>query len=613
MELPRPLAPWASALELFRPELIPALGPMVQRLHLAIGPLRARGHHTRGELDGYEGIDRRGDYSRLLISEWLLAEEAPDEFVRRATMREQGFLRPAYREPAGARVSVALCDTGPNQLGAPRLAQMAALIVLARRAETAGALFQWGSLQQGMEGLKASWSGSAVLQFLRARTHREATDAGIAELLAEIEVRFGSGDIWILGGKRLARMEAVRGVFYAQIVDPPEPEARRLEVTIHERGQAKPALCLDLPAERECGRLLRDPLAPRDVAPSGASAGSDFLFLREHHRLVTREERDRILVHPVPNSVKAEVSGSPKKYRFGDRPVLAAGRVNRGMALVTLMGEPDMLAIEGVGGQLGKMEPVTFLLPPEMALSLSEQSSTLTPCFYCYQASPESRWLVLLQDRLLQPFGVPERDRVLGVRTLLRSVAACRANYRGAILLGKPITYDQETAPWEPSREIVDTPWTLISYAWDGSHTALRQFEAVQTAFFGDDGGEEETNPDFGLLAIQRSDLSWTLIANKQVALPPPPPDYQVVGAVVLNGGYMYCYCLVLLTPDRFGIALMNVKGIDVVHHTEAEVTRAAVSPYRPDVAYCTEEGDLVVYSLRQRGLLYQAAVGGER
>jgi hypothetical protein len=120
VELPRALTPWAAYLQLFPRELVLALGPMVRRLDSVIGPLRAQGRRGDGDPDGFDGLARRGSYERLLLSEWLLAEEVPEEFVRRAAMREHGFLHLARREPVGSRVSVALFDAGPNQIGAPR-------------------------------------------------------------------------------------------------------------------------------------------------------------------------------------------------------------------------------------------------------------------------------------------------------------------------------------------------------------------------------------------------------------------------------------------------------------------------------------------------------------
>ncbi len=69
------------------------------------------------------------------------------EFFRRAASREQLFHRLLCREPAGIRRSVVLLDAGPFQLGAPRLAQMAALVVFARRAAQGRADLSWGVLQ----------------------------------------------------------------------------------------------------------------------------------------------------------------------------------------------------------------------------------------------------------------------------------------------------------------------------------------------------------------------------------------------------------------------------------------------------------------------------------
>jgi hypothetical protein len=66
--------------------------------------------------------------------------------------------------------SIVLFDTGPDQLGSPRLAHLAILIVLIRRAHRALANFSWGILQNlGMQLLHGS-SESEMMELLRART-----------------------------------------------------------------------------------------------------------------------------------------------------------------------------------------------------------------------------------------------------------------------------------------------------------------------------------------------------------------------------------------------------------------------------------------------------------
>lgn len=134
MELPRSLAPWAPYLDLFPRDIGLALGPVVRRIALAVEPLAAHALSGSGDPDGFDGLSNRGSYDRLLASEWLLSEELPDEFLRRAAEGEHVFLKIGRREPVRSRLSVVLFDVGPNQLGSPRIAHLAALIVMARRA-----------------------------------------------------------------------------------------------------------------------------------------------------------------------------------------------------------------------------------------------------------------------------------------------------------------------------------------------------------------------------------------------------------------------------------------------------------------------------------------------
>jgi len=147
-DLPPDLAPWRAHLDLFPPELAASLGAWVPDLDRLIGPLRSARPLATGEPDGFHGIVRRGGVERLLLTEWLLADEAPEEFARRAVMNELAFLEVARRSPVRAVSSVVLFEAGPTQIGSPRIAHLAALIVLARRAERQGARFSWGLLHR---------------------------------------------------------------------------------------------------------------------------------------------------------------------------------------------------------------------------------------------------------------------------------------------------------------------------------------------------------------------------------------------------------------------------------------------------------------------------------
>ena len=130
ISLPASLAPWSKQLSVFSDELSIAIGPLVQRIAAAIEPLHLEDVPGDDDPDGFDGLANRGSYERLIASDWLLADEIPEEFERRATMREHLFLKTAKRDRAHGLGSVVLFDSGPDQLGSPRLAHLAILVVL---------------------------------------------------------------------------------------------------------------------------------------------------------------------------------------------------------------------------------------------------------------------------------------------------------------------------------------------------------------------------------------------------------------------------------------------------------------------------------------------------
>lgn len=147
MQLPKALHPWSEWLEWFSPDLLPGFADWLGRINPLLGPLRGRQQNGVPEPDGLGDLQRRGPYERLLSSEWLLADELPDEFLRRATGGEHLFVAPQYRTRQANALIVVLFDAGPLQFGASRLVHVALLILLARRAREAGAQFRWGILQ----------------------------------------------------------------------------------------------------------------------------------------------------------------------------------------------------------------------------------------------------------------------------------------------------------------------------------------------------------------------------------------------------------------------------------------------------------------------------------
>ncbi len=182
MRLPATLAPWRQWLDWFDPELASAVGECLLRLHPLLGAFRLRAASGRLEPEGIDDLRRRGSYERLLLSEWALADAAPDEFDRRAAGGEHLFLSPKLIARQADALTVAVFDTGPAQLGAPRLLHVALWILLAQRAQAAKARFAWGAL--GVPGeLHEADSAERLRELLGARAWRfEGEDADRAAL-----------------------------------------------------------------------------------------------------------------------------------------------------------------------------------------------------------------------------------------------------------------------------------------------------------------------------------------------------------------------------------------------------------------------------------------------
>ena len=198
-ELPRALQPWQAWLGWFDPQLAPQVGEMVRRLAEIIGTAPSTGRAGVPEPDGLGDLRSRGPYERLLASEWLLADELPDEFMRRAVASEHLFLAPRLRAAQVERSVVVLFDAGPRSLGAARLAHIAAWILLARRASEDGGNLRWGLVQQpGL--LVPADSPEQLAMLMRSRSFEPATPAHVERwraALAELNEKAQRETWWV--------------------------------------------------------------------------------------------------------------------------------------------------------------------------------------------------------------------------------------------------------------------------------------------------------------------------------------------------------------------------------------------------------------------------------
>jgi hypothetical protein len=253
--LPDPLRPWRQWLSWFEPDLVEQLGTMLQRLHPLLGSFKGHRHGSEPELEGLDDLRLRGSYQHLLASEWLLAEDMPDEFMRRAASGEHMFLAPRPQTRRAERSVVALFDSGPLQFGAPKLAHIAIWILLARRAQQAQAEYRWGSLQSPGELFDACAPGNLkTLLFKRTFALPEtASLAGWRDALAQDRA---NGELWAVGPSFDRSELQAAPSFTHRVYLQKDLQGVALDVSLHERGTER-SIRLPLPEFSSTAPLLR--------------------------------------------------------------------------------------------------------------------------------------------------------------------------------------------------------------------------------------------------------------------------------------------------------------------------------------------------------------------
>lgn len=299
--LPRALQPWREWLDWFEPSLASVLGDLILQLDRLAGRSQSRAMAGRVEPDGIDDVRKRGSYERLLLSEWALADEMPEEFIRRAAHSEHLFLSPKLVAKRSASMIVAVFDSGPAQLGAPRLAQLALLILLARRAQAAHSRFAWGTAD-APGTLQAPDTPALLLQFLRARCLSVAGAEQISQWQqALLAADLPPGERWLVG----ARPELGQGFDHIAAIRRGFDD--RLHLVVGSQ-RARRSATLDLPKPREGVSILRGdflaqalPVAQRELegrfslkqAPLfSASSGYVAVALAGRHRAAVIKIQD---------------------------------------------------------------------------------------------------------------------------------------------------------------------------------------------------------------------------------------------------------------------------------------------------------------------------------
>jgi hypothetical protein len=576
--LPPTLARWAEPLACLDPVLAQALGPLLVRLAAALGPLGGERRKGGDEPDGYAGITRRGKLEHLLTTEWGLLDTAPDEFLRRLSVGELAFLEPERKANAQERHCLVLFDCGPEQLGAPRLAQLAAWIVLTQRTRAVGATLHGASLtsEPSQSALSTGFDEATVRAFLAARTATQATPRQLYDWRKFAQATLGSPDeLWLLGGTHWLTIPMARGIHLLSIEETEDGDA--LALTLR---PANKKLLLALPPPDVQVRLLRDPFTPISGKPgqsrnSHRQATGALVWLPGAKFVCARDSADTgILVYPIPHKAGASL-GPPKLYQQHHGRIRGVGSWRNVIFGVTRQGnELHLRVLKGVIGQASSIPVGSAPLDADSSKLLQEAASELVPT-------------VLQTDGDLPRVSLrfPSLEKTLSLVSLQpgKLEVTWQTTYQAIATLSAPHTTSVLVQQLGEKSYLVDTrnPTATVT-----QNKCLGPIGAARL-FVGPSLAES--------VVVQRSDGLWYLpLASKDLAFPALDPDDTLLGATYFGGQVR----LVTLSEAGRIVRLVGLGGTKTITGIGGKLVSAALSPDLPLLAALRESGDLIVWDL---------------
>jgi len=586
---PHQLAPWGPQLSIFPEEIALALGSLVQRVAALVGPFTH--HHVEGNVvpDGFAGLAKRGTYDRLIASDWLLADELPEEFMRRSVMGEHLFWKVAYREPTETRSTLVLFDAGPEQLGAPRLLHLAALVVFDARARMAKANFNWGILQSG-EDLWPGINFAEVDALLEARGSPSARGEHLREW-SQIADDLGlEGEIWVVGGEHLRAIipEKFSSFLVAELIRPGE---RKLRAECRPAGRHARAIELELPEPAACAQLLRDPFATaitsrRKLLPSFASRGMVFNPLGNKLWVVT--DQIEVIVLQVPNSPRNPGAKVKHHHTLNRFPIVAIASIGRSTVLVSVNPVSREFSVAVIGrGFPQRLHEGVYAFVHRQAKPVFEYGK-LSLCVW--HGTGEQRPGLYIID---------EAGVLFRLFVDLEGERWCEKVHRHALALTRTrtglcyVAYEQSEGG-------------QVRIYLDGNETPLQSWPSPEAPFRALLGyAPPADNLAQGLVACGYERNRWEIYTKwdrKVINL----RSGWVAHGVVREASYEET--LIVVEDDLRTLSLDGAHATKRLLRTNSAITAVSGCHHLPFIAYATEAGEICVHSLKHGKLVLDFA-----
>ncbi|MGO1069406.1 hypothetical protein [Lysobacter sp. CA199] len=612
MRLPDTLKPWRAWLDWFDPELAGAVGDLLLRLHPMLGAFRMRAQSGQVEPEGIDDLRRRGSYDRLLLSEWALADAAPDEFDRRAAGGEHLFLNPKLVAREVDALTVAVFDSGPAQLGAARLAHVALWILLAQRAQAAKARFAWGVLGRPGEVHDAD-SPQMLKRLLSARTltpggalaAKDAADDAQELPRKRFEREWAEhldalapvcGERWSIGAA-----EPGLGLGHRVSIRRDDPGA--LDIAIAAR-QARRDIRLALPEPSLSARLLGGHFEALERV-QGAPVGGGKLSLKQPP-LISFDGRSvavpllgdtAVIVYRLPRDGQAPCA--PKVSRWSkSKWMLAATLIDRHFCGV-MPGESSLELWQMSDFNPRSTRAGTPPLPPPEELDTVPGRARWLPCALIRGGHSGSRLFVLSGSGHLLSW--TRMAQGIDYSVVARGVSAIGYHDQGGIVYLAYSEHNLSVVEYrggvfkQVDREAVAEPPRKALLCGRRRNGLLRLGYALEQPVGGQGGERSSVWRVFSRERDRSSDYETML-----------PADWKVEGLALAPTTGVH---LIALRPDRRALVSIGAAGRTTLYESAYAITAVTVAADCDVVALIDQQGRLVV--LRDQGRSVLVYTGG--
>ncbi|GFM61954.1 hypothetical protein PSCICG_31140 [Pseudomonas cichorii] len=590
MQIPDALQPWREWLEWFSPDLWPGFSDILGRVNPLLGPLRGVQAGGTPDLEGLADLQRRGPYERLLTSEWLLADELPEEFLRRASTGEHLFLAPEQRARKANRQVVVLFDAGPLQWGAPRLVHLALMILLARRAQAAGGELKWGIVQK--PGKLASLTAASSLQnMLQARTNSPAT----AQQWEQWRDWLGEqpqtpGECWAVG--LWHDRQAVLPAFTHRVHLQRTLDGTGIQFDLYSRNHRR--VILPMPNQTAGQKLLKGQFETRSSTARAPDKGARVALTcppvispsGSHVALMLLDEPGSLVFHvPQMNQKKAQ-SGHRQLWPAGLKPVAACFVGNQ---LATVLSNAANLHFWKMASFQSMKQPLreTFLIPTGTA--------TLQPCVWL-QRTPGQLYCLDKQGKLIywerdqtgESRLKPVEQKVIGLARVGQEALAYLKNECGRLFLKT-----RNSRGIDNSRLVPGPAADATQVLFAGSPKRRRSF--VPCAVY------HTTDGAWHVHSCAADPLHTEIVSLNS--------GHQPVG--LLHDTANDHWSLVLISAGKTTVSLYREHQIQALFTTSTPIVRQTFCPVSGLLAVLTETRELLVFSVRENAMRLQVICNG--